>query len=456
MGWLAYRNADEDDSAWIFGGFNTNDAFAEARGVVVVPRDAEVQLQLGATAWLDLSPLAQLEPDALYRIIISNDLGVHYRVARNQTRGPLEEGAPYLAHLTGLRSLVLNDDHMTGHELPFLSKLTHLETLALVSKKLEPEALKHATALKKLKGLRLYMGESVSGEALAELGKFNRLENLFIGGRFGPGASPNLGAVTSLEKLTINSFGPVPDGFDALTNLVNLTELHFAPRTYTAVDLAFLPHLPKLKTAGIRFVLEDGEKVAAIAKAHQLSHLNVIDLIKGTDLSPLTEMTQLESLSLLRSSLSDEMIAPLAELTQLKAFRIASEPFSCLPNISDATMQTVSNMTELEELGLPFGNYTDEGLKRLEGLVLLKDLDLINNSTFTDAAMDSFLALPHLEALSVRASQFSMEGLEKLRDAPRLHTLKLFVPNDEQRAFMETFNAERATPSVVAFALEKP
>ena len=443
LGWLAQRHPSESDQAWLFGDFAPETAFAQAQGEVTLPDDVEVQLMLNAKEWHDLSPLAKLKKDALYRIIISDDLSANYAAAREQEQGPLLDGGRYLGKLTGLQSLVLNEDRIVGNELEFLSNLKQLKTLTVTSKALTNEGLVEVGKVQTLEGLRIHLEQGYSAEGLRQLSNLRDLEFLFISGTYQPDAFQELGRQTSLRRLTLNSFEEVPGGFAALGNLQNLTHLHFSHRVYSAADLAFLPKLANLESAGIRYVLNDSAKVYAAAGAGQLRQLLLMDLSEGASLRPIAAMPKLESLLLLRSSLNDHMIAELGSMPRLHEIALSPERFGGLPNITDRTLEALGQMKALETIRLPFGRFTDGGIKHLFGLKKLKRLEFTNITGFTDKAMDALVWMQSLEELELNAEPFSMAALNKLYDLPRLKKLTLHAANEEQTEFMNTFNATR-------------
>ena len=443
IGWLALRNPAESDNAWSFGGFPPENASTHAQGPVALPAGAQAVLELDAETWLDLSPLAQLHPDALYRLIISDQLSANYRTARSQERGPLDAGAPYIARLTGLESLVLNSEKIRGPELAFLPNLRQLKTLSLVAANLQPGGLAPLAGLPSLEGLRIYSEQGYTAADLRGLQNLPKLTTLYIGGNYQPGAFPMLGNLTQLEKLTLNSETENPDGFGALENLQNLRRLNFAPSEYKADDLAFLPKLGNLEALGLRYILNDSAKVAAVARAQSPKELTLMDISEGTSLAPLGAMPQLETLALLRSALTDEMIAGIGTLPNLRAIALAPERFGSLPGITDRTLEMLGRMPTLESIELPFGRYTDGGLRNLFGLKHLKRLNFANNDRFTDNAINSFVWMQNLEELELRAEPFSMAALSKLYQLPRLQKLTLHFPSPEQKKFMQTFNASR-------------
>jgi len=146
---------------------------AEARGDVTVPAGKWASLSIGQReAWRDLSPLSNLQADALYRLDIHSS---HTGGAK-----PGDACMPHLAHLTGLRVLDLNETNITGAGMRWISGWQNLRRLTLPNR-IDDTGLAHVAGLSILTGL--YFRENrVTNAGLKHLAGLQGLEELALGG----------------------------------------------------------------------------------------------------------------------------------------------------------------------------------------------------------------------------------------------------------------------------------
>jgi hypothetical protein len=92
--------------------------------------------------------------------------------------------------------------------------------------------------------------------------------------------------------------------------------------------------------------------------------------------------------------------------------------------ISDADLERLKGLPQLQPLWLNGRKVTDAGLKHLEGLSKLQDLDL-NGSKVTDAGLERLKGLTQLRVLGLGYTKVSDVGLEYLKGLTHLEHLDL-------------------------------
>ena len=163
---------------------------------------------------------------------------------------------------------------------------------------------------------------------------------------------------------------------DAITthNILNLRALLLS--TTETMDLTGLEHAPNLTALELKgdWLDVDGKSVrikaiSDLSPLSDLTQLTELDLRNNAivDISPLSGLTQLTALSLDDNNISD--VSPLTSLTQLQALSLNNN------NISDVS--PLISLTQLKELYLSNNNISD--VSPLTSLTQLKELYLDGN-----------------------------------------------------------------------------
>ena len=93
--------------------------------------------------------------------------------------------------------------------------------------------------------------------------------------------------------------------------------------------------------------------------------------------------------------------------------------------ITDAGLEQLCNMTQLQRLDLSHTQITDAGLEHLEGLTQLQDLWLYDTNV-TDAGLEHLNGLTQLQVLWLYDTDVTDAGLEYLNGLTQLQVLSLY------------------------------
>jgi Leucine-rich repeat (LRR) protein len=132
--------------------------------------------------------------------------------------------------------------------------------------------------------------------------------------------------------------------------------------------------------------------------------------ISDQGLAQIAQMSQLKYLGLSRTRITSRGIRDLAEMKDLQNLHIDGT------QVDDGGLETIGSFANLRMLGLGGTQVTSTGIGQLSRLPELRFLSL-SLTTVDDAVLDDLVALPKLEILSVDGTQLSGQGLLTLREA---------------------------------------
>lgn len=132
----------------------------------------------------------------------------------------------------------------------------------------------------------------------------------------------------------------------------------------------------------------------------------------GVDVRPVAQGVPWReaNLRLLGTNVSDQLIAPLKDVTSLLELRLGTT------RVSDAGLASIATLPYLEVLGLELTAVTDAGVARLKGLSNLTSLNLYGTPV-TDAALEHLSGMKHLRNLYLWQTKVSPDGVKKLQEA---------------------------------------
>ena len=351
-----------------------------AQGDVAIPDGKEVRFDPSHDGIKDLSPLTSLKPDDIAAMYSSSsDGGVDTRS---------------LAHLTGLRTLLMHATKLTDDELAAIGGMTELESLHLGASPIADSQLEHLVPLKKLRVLIL-RGTKVTDAGLATVAKMQSLEEIDLGDcDVGDPGMKHLAALKGLRKLAVEHTDVGDAGIAAIATLPALEQLNIQETPVTDAGLASL----------------------AKTKLKEL-YLRPRGTIGDAGMEHVGKITTLERATL-PSSVTD---AGARHLVNLKALKYIYLP----GDLTDAGVADIAKLTALENVALGGDAITDAGFSQLAALPKLNEIRGGGIGPITLQKLAERGA--SIEALSFSGEKISPEHLKLL---PRFPNLKRIYPND--------------------------
>ena len=258
----------------------------------------------------------------------------------------------------------------------------------------DDELLETVLAAPGLRRLRL-QNTSVGDATIARLAESNRLELLYLIDAAGltERGVRSLGTMTRLRNLRIS--GPAVDD-DSVVALATLGNLAALALRHTAVT-----------DAGV-------EAVAELSGLKELSLFGTP--VTDAALPAIARLQKLSKLRLRQTKVTGENAAPLATMPVVE-LELAETGFS------NAGMESVAAMPQLEKLNLWLTRIDDAGLEHLSGKTQLTRLNLDNVSGITDRSLDVIGGLGNLRLLHLGGTGVTEAGLPKLYGLKKLETL---------------------------------
>jgi hypothetical protein len=135
----------------------------------------------------------------------------------------------------------------------------------------------------------------------------------------------------------------------------------------------------------------------------------------------LTSLLHVESLVLAEWDITEEGLAPLQRLGELRELYLSRlnqfRPYGVgPPGLDDRCLEPIRGLTRLKTLSLSGNRITDAGLARLAQLTSLESLDL-DATDITDAGLVHLEPLRSLKSVNLAATKVTAEGIRKLQTA---------------------------------------
>ncbi|MDA1017886.1 MAG: PQQ-binding-like beta-propeller repeat protein [Planctomycetota bacterium] len=234
--------------------------------------------------------------------------------------------------------------------------------------------------------------------------------------------------------------------------LLQLKHLHLVGLNLelcSRVTDAGLEHVQHI--APLRVLVLTGTSVTHVGLQHLVSNnsilaldLELCDGVTDEACVPLSEMKQLLSLVLKktgfeRGRISDAGLERLQSLTDLEVLNLYGN------NVTDVGLGHLQPLRNLRELNLSLLAISDAGLTHLKPLSGLEHLELLYSEGFsgpmlTDGVADALTPLLNLTSLNLTGAKLTDAGLERLRVLTRLKSLQLVrtgVSEDGLREFQK-------------------
>lgn len=184
---------------------------------------------------------------------------------------------------------------------------------------------------------------------------------------------------------------------------------------------AWVRELPSSMNGGHLDLSGRGVTALGIHRLGRILNLSVLNLtgarITSLGLTSLKE-TRLDSLSLNRTGVTDEMVKGFASLQGLRYLDLGET------RVTDMTLKELGKLAGLERLVLRKTMVTDAGMKELRGLQHLLVLDLAGTKV-SDTGLKELSALTSLQVLLLTDTAVTDAGIRELRHLDGLTTLEL-------------------------------
>ena len=239
-----------------------------------------------------------------------------------------------------------------------------------------------------------------------------------------------LSGLTNLEVLQLSDGNSmVYSELSDLTPLENLTNLRvlLIPDRSNIQDLSPLSQLTALEELSIMGSHHtEGGLISNLEPLAGLSHLRVLSLNVGSaDLSPLRNLASLESVEISGDIYVDDL-SVFSQLTNLKTLRLRGFREEACPT---QTLEPFSGLTQLLELVINLEGV--QSFSGIEHLTALREVELfLSGGTYTN--LDPFAALENLQSLSLSRSSrqdFTLD-IQALSGLENLQSLYLFPSNE--------------------------
>ena len=281
-----------------------------------------------------------------------------------------------------------------------LAELAGLETLSLAQTHVTDDALRVVAALPDLRELDLFYCEHIT-DAGASL----------------------LRRAAALERLNVRGTKISDSGVQFLTELKSLRSLDIGIAEISDSSIELLEALPALETLAIGGNRVGEVGISSLRSLKQLRHLDLsgaqvtdsgIWAVTVTDLNldEIAALTRLESLNLAAPS-PEYVEAASAGVPRLRgAIRV-----------TDFGARQLAKMKRLRRLNLSRSLLTSGGLRHLDALVHLEELNLAHSAAIDDSVGEALAGLPALRALDVSDTKFGDRSLGALNEHPSLTKL---------------------------------
>ncbi|MDR0522484.1 MAG: hypothetical protein LBH00_11630 [Planctomycetaceae bacterium] len=322
-----------------------------------------------------------------------------------------------------LKSVTFDDGkELKPSVIDLLAKQSDLETLQIADyRDLNDGDVAKLAGLKKLTTLKLTNSGISDAAAKTIADSFPDLINLDVSSnpRLTNAALKEFGKLKKLESLLLLFCNFDELGMMSIASLPNLKTLDIRSNQVGDTGLGMIAGLPGLKNLKHRTQSVSDEGIKALSAAKNLESLLMQDFLMVTEQSGqyLREMEALTSLEIFRCENFNS--AGVLQLKGLKLNRLTLRQLT----IDDSAMEVFREMPALKRLYLnELSNLSDAGMENLSALKNLEVLE-IGDVPITDKALESIAKIPSLKTLSLQTTNITDAGLEQLLNLPKLETL---------------------------------
>lgn len=287
-------------------------------------------------------------------------------------------------------SLTINDPQLSDADIDHVRKLTHLRELRLNSPNVTDRGVEQLKGLQNLQSLDL-RGCSITGRGLESIRELRRLKSLIIARtKITDAGLEHVGGLAELEGLSLANTQITDDGLPHLEGLTNLRTLSLALTEVTDKGLENLKAHPELRMLSL------------------LAASSVTD----SGLAHVGKLTKLEQLILGYTGITEAGLKNLEGLNALKFLDLAGV------DLSREGLIQLQSLSSLGGLNLSQTSITDDDLEPLTGLETLTMLMLGHNEIgISDAGLEHLKRLTNLEHLSLQGTKVTEAGIHELKEA---------------------------------------
>ncbi len=389
-------------------------------------------------AWLSSLCGVDLLHDVFYVYLADLRKGGEAGVVARRNTKVTDELFEHSSELPALKWLALSGTSVTDAGIASICKNPEIERLWLSQTQITDKSLGLIAQCQTMTHLAIE-GTPTSDTGLAAISALPKLRFLSIGSPFITAAGLNrLVTLTSLVELHADQLPVSDQNLSLLTRLSNLEVLSLRKTKITSLGASLLPAIQ-----GLRELHLDGLPLndAAFAKGFALPNLQILT-IQQTDItdSGLESLAKCRSLASLRAAETpctlkglchlftdllgrgiDEALTSVAK-TQLNEDGKVVSLDTAGVQFTDADVEILAQLPELEFLTAPDSQLTDRGATRLLdlGLPKLKVINL-NYTSLTDKGLLTLAKIPTLTNVHVAETLVSEQAIADLRvTQPRL------------------------------------
>lgn len=220
-----------------------------------------------------------------------------------------------------------------------------------------------------------------------------------------------------------------PDGFEKVKNRVRHLDLTVSGSITTGLLTELHRHFPKLQGLRLRTIITDDTLQQIATQWRDLQELDITRsqsvtaaLISNAGIESLTQLSELRSLCLLNVHITDEGLKSLASCTKLESIK-----FDTCDVITLAIIQRLKSFLHLRHLHLESRDITDEGCAELKKLSQLQTLCLGDCRNMTITGFKDITSLSHLQSLRLKHTEVTDAWCAELKNLSELRTVDLSV-----------------------------
>lgn len=345
-------------------------------------------------------------------------------------------------HKLTLRTRTLNSQMVSA-----LVENSNLEELFFHGETIEPGSLKDLPSLKKLTSLTVWQ-ENVDNKDISQIGQCLNLEKLNLGqmnissrilerlqhlnslkelvfdhATFPANERIGLGYLEGVRHVSfIDSDNPNPMIHEAsqLNSVESLTvEGRSSGKSLSRESLLSLLEMQNLVALDL---IDVGVTNAGVEILSQISSLKKLSLDWNSDITPmsfkyLSKLRNLESLSL-KDIASGGGLNQLSQLTQLSTLQLS------LTDITDKDLKALSKFPRLKSLDLSRTKITDDGLAHLLSLKELEELTLVRTD-ISKQGLDTISKIATIQKLNISFTKISNDSMKPVSELDNLRWLSI-------------------------------